>query len=114
MKLSKVLVRCFFGLGVFLVGLFIVMWTNLSRQINKEFRESIPYNMSIDYISNDEELASLVGNNLVFGKRIGGYLTPNREARLVFKVKGDKSSKRAICIVEYMTGNWEVRSITYE
>ncbi|MFT6872994.1 MAG: hypothetical protein ACJAVN_002008 [Roseivirga sp.] len=114
MTLSKVSVRLFFGLGALLVGVFIIIWINLSGQINKEFRESIPYKLSIDYIKNDKEIRNLIGEDMVFGKRIGGHLTPNSEARLVFKVKGYKSSTRAVCIIEYMSGDWEINSITYE
>lgn len=114
MTTAKVLRRVFIGLGISLVTLFIALWVVFDRQINNEFKESVPYEMSVEYIKNDREVKMLIGDNLSFGKSIGGHLSPNREARLVFRVKGDETSVRAICIVEYRSGNWEIQSITYD
>jgi len=114
MTSAKILKRIFIGLGLFLLTLFIILWLVFDRQINNEFKESVPYEMSVEYIKNDHEAKMLIGDNLSFGRSIGGHLSPNKEARLVFKVKGGESSVRAVCIVEYVSGNWDIQSITYD
>lgn len=114
MSLSRVLIRAFFILGALLAILFTVLWVNFAGQINTEFRESIPYKLSVEFIKNDESIKEVLGDNYVFGKNIGGYLKPLAEARFVFKVRGDKSSVRAICILNYISEEWVIDSITYE
>ena len=114
MSPSKILIRAFFILGILLTSLFVILWITFDKQINEEFRKSVPYKVSVNYIKKDNEILDRLGENLMFGKSIGGHLTPGKNARLVFKVKGDKSSVRAICILTYQKNKWQVDSITYE
>lgn len=114
MSLSRVLVRAFFILGGVLVIVFTILLIGVNSRITRTFKESIPYKLSIDYIKNDDTIKDKLGELLQFSDNIGGHLTPNKDARLVFKVSGKKSSVRAICLIRYNGSEWQIESINYE
>ncbi|WP_421976185.1 cytochrome c oxidase assembly factor Coa1 family protein [Roseivirga seohaensis] len=114
MSLSKILVRGFFITGGVLAIVFTILLIGVNSRITSTFQESVPYKLSIDYIKNDEVIKNKLGSNIQFSDNIGGHLTPNKDARLVFKVSGEKSSVRAVCIAKYNGSEWQIESITYE
>jgi hypothetical protein len=114
MSLSKILVRAFFIMGGVLAIVFIILLVRVNSRITRVFQESTPYRLSINYIKNDDVIKNELGSNLQFSDNIGGHITPNKDARLVYKVSGEKSSVRAVCILEYFEDDWHIISITYE